>query len=145
MEHIFVFDDDITMDVIIYDSTLKGRPSQISGIWRWKISFLQTMMTECLIVNNGRITTLLFVNFWAKHYYILWLACCNNGNICCVLSPLSNWCNSTVLWHLHTDMIKIRTIMATTTTVMMISQKLLSSWSTNKNGLLIKTQNIIFF
>lgn len=35
--------------------------------------------------------------------------------------------------------------MATTTTVMMISQKLLSSWSTNKNGLLIKTQNIIFF
>lgn len=56
-----------------------------------------------------------------------------------------NWGNSTVLWHLHTDMIKIRTIMATTTTVMMISQKLLSSWSTNKNGLLIKTQNIIFF
>lgn len=88
MEHILVFDDDITMDVIIYDSTLHGRPSQVSGIWRWKISFLQTMMTECLIVNNGRISTLLFLNFWAKQYYILWLACCNNGNICCVLSSL---------------------------------------------------------
>lgn len=32
IEHILVSDDDITMDVIIYDSTLHGRPSQISGI-----------------------------------------------------------------------------------------------------------------
>lgn len=71
MEHIFVFDDDITMDVIIYDSTLKGRPSQISGIWRWKISFLQTMMTECLICEKKRIISLLMYKETLFHCFFI--------------------------------------------------------------------------
>lgn len=145
IEHILVSDDDITMDVIIYDSTLHGRPSQISGIfeggksvffkqwWQNVLSSIMEGLPRCFSLTFGLNTT----TFCDWHVVITAIS-----DVYCLLS---NWCNSTVLWHLHTDMIKIRTIMATTTTVMMISQKLLSSWSTNKNGLLIKTQNIIFF
>lgn len=85
IEHILVSDDDITMDVIIYDSTLHGRPSQISGIWRWKISFLQTMMTVCLICDKKNESVISLLLYKETLFIVFFIIGCSFSNCYCII------------------------------------------------------------